>query len=417
MGMGRRRAAPACRTRAAIRAPLGRGVRFVLLYALIWVGLIAVASATAVATPFIPASDSQVLERLPFAAGDPAIRELRMLHGQLANEPANLPLALRVARGYLELGRITGDPRYSGYAEGALAPWWQLDQVPPEVLLVRAMLRQRMHQFDAALADLDAVLNANPRNAQARLTRATVLQVQGAFEDARQECLALRHLTRELVWTACLASVNGATGRLLDSYRRLSATLERHPDAPAGVQSWVLTALAEMAARAGMTQEAETHFRAALNLDGADQYLLGACADFLLDHERPREVVALLIDRTRADPLLLRYALALQAQNSKELAAQVQQLDDRFAASRLRGDKVHLREEARYSLHLRNSPEAALKLAQENWQAQKEPADVRILLEAALAAHDAVAIDAAREWLRKSGLEDIRLQAMTIPRG
>ena len=64
-----------------------------------------------------------------------------MLQGQLASEPANLPLALRVAGGYLELGRITGDPRYSGYAEGVLAPWWHLDRVPSEVLLVRAMLR------------------------------------------------------------------------------------------------------------------------------------------------------------------------------------------------------------------------------------------------------------------------------------
>jgi hypothetical protein len=84
--------------------------------------------APAAAEPFTPGSDQQVLERLPFAPSDPAVRELRALHGRLANGPNNLPLALRVARGYLELGRITGDPRYSGYAEGALAPWWHLDQ-------------------------------------------------------------------------------------------------------------------------------------------------------------------------------------------------------------------------------------------------------------------------------------------------
>ena len=69
----------------------------------------------------------------------------------------------------------------------------------------------------------------------------------------------------------------------------------------------------------------------------------------------------------------------------------MEQLRDRFEASRLRGDRVHLREEARFTLHLLNDPKAALKLAQENWQVQKEPADVRILLEAALAAHDAAA--------------------------
>ena len=380
------------------------------------IGIGAVFAPTA-AEPFTPGSDQQVLERLPFAPSDPAVRELRALHGRLASEPNNLPLALRVARGYLELGRITGDPRFSGYAEGALAPWWHLDQVPQEVLVVRAMLRQRMHQFDAALADLAAALKANPRNAQARLTRATVLQVQGMYQDAKQECLALRQLTQELVWAACLTSVDGVTGRLREAYTKLRTTFDGQPAVPLGLKSWVLTSLAEMAVRAGLEHEAEAHFRAALTLEGADNYLLGAYADFLLDHDRSREVVALLRDETRTDPLLLRYALALKAQNSKELAARVEQLDERFAASRLRGDRVHLREEARFTLHLLNAPDPALKLAQENWQVQKEPADVRILLEAALQADAAAVVDEVREWLSNSGLEDVQLQTMTTPRG
>jgi tetratricopeptide (TPR) repeat protein len=207
-----------------------------------------------------------------------------------------------------------------------------------------------------------------------------VLQVQGSYEGAREECRALQNLIQELVWAACLSSVNGATGKLRESYAQLHTALDRYPNAQPGVQSWVLTSLAEMAARAGMAPEAEAHFRAALTRDGADNYLLGAYADFLLDNGRPQEVLALLRDKTRADPLLLRYALALQAQNSKELPAQVAQLLERFEASRLRGDRVHLREEARFTLHLLHAPEAALKLARANWQVQKEPADVRSLL-------------------------------------
>jgi Tfp pilus assembly protein PilF len=178
-----------------------------------------------------------------------------------------------------------------------------------------------------------------------------------------------------------------------------------------------LTSLAEMATRAGMMSEAEAHFRAALTIAPADYYVLGAYADYLLDNGRPQEVVALLRDKTAADPLLLRYALALRAQDSNDLAVQVQQLDDRFAASRLRGDRVHLREEARFTLRLLNAPATALKLAQENWQVQKEPADVRILLQAALAARDTAAVDLMKDWLRDSRLEDVQLQPMTAPRG
>jgi Tfp pilus assembly protein PilF len=378
-------------------------------HVLICVVFITGLSGLAIAAPYVPASDGQVLERLPFTASDPVMRELRTLHSELNREPGNLPLGLRLAQGYLELGRATGDPRYSGYAEAALAPWWHLEQAPQGVLVVRATLRQRMHQFDAALEDLAIVLNANPRNAQARLTRATVLQVQGSYEGAREECRALQNLIQKLVWAACLTSVNGATGKLRESYAQLHTALDRYPNAQSGVQSWVLTNLAEMAARAGMAPEAEAHFRAALTRDGANNYLLGAYADFLLDNGRPQEVLALLRDKTRADPLLLRYALALQAQNSKELPAQIAQLADRFEASRLREDRVHLRDEARFTLHLLHAPEAALKLAQENWQVQKEPADVRILLEAALGAHDAAAAEEGREWLRNSRLEDLYL--------
>jgi hypothetical protein len=47
------------------------------------------------------------------------------------------------------------------------------------------------------------------------------------------------------------------------------------------VRVWVLTSLAEMAARAGMAVDAQGHFREALALDAADNYLLGAYADFL----------------------------------------------------------------------------------------------------------------------------------------
>jgi hypothetical protein len=137
------------------------------LHVLICVVFITGLSGRAIAAPYVPASDGQVLERLPFTASDPVMRELRTLHSELNREPDNLPLGLRLAQGYLELGRATGDPRYSGYAEAALAPWWHLEQAPQGVLVVRATLRQRMHQFDAALEDLAIVLNANPRNAQA----------------------------------------------------------------------------------------------------------------------------------------------------------------------------------------------------------------------------------------------------------
>jgi len=50
-----------------------------------------------------------------------------------------------------------------------------------------------------------------------------------------------------------------------------------------------------------------------------------------------------------------------------------------------RGDVVHRREEARYRLALAGDPGGALALARDNWAVQREPADLRVLADAARA--------------------------------
>ncbi|HET6376574.1 MAG TPA: hypothetical protein VFF88_11050, partial [Methylocella sp.] len=71
-----------------------------------------------------------------------------------------------------------------------------------------------------------------------------------------------------------------------------------------------------------------------------------------------------------------------------------------------------LRDEALFTLHLLNDPAAALELARENWRVQKEPADLRILLEAAHAARNEAEIEAVKGWVKKTGFEDARLNRL-----
>jgi hypothetical protein len=374
--------------------------------------ILVLASSTAVAEPFVPRDDAQVLERLPFKPADPRMRELALLRLQLTQQPNDLPLAVSTARRYLELGRVSGDPRYAGYAQAALAPWWSLSEPPRDVLVLRATLRQRVHEFDAALADLGLALRRNPRDAQARLTRATVFQVRGQFDAALGDCEALRALTQEIIWIACAANVEASHGQLRRSYAWLAEALSRNKQTPPDLQAWLLTGLAEMAARAGFDNQADEHFRDALAADPNDQYLLAAYADFLLDTGRSEAAARLTRDRTQADGLLLRYALALQAMGSDKTSSSVGELRARFEASRMRGDRVHLREEARFALHLERRPAAALELARTNWLVQKEPADARVLLEAALAVGDTATVRSLQDWRASSRFEDVRLDQM-----
>lgn len=365
----------------------------------------------AAATPFIPQDDAQVLERLP-VAGASEQQELRRMRTGLAADPNNLEQAVRLADRYLEIGRRSAEPRYFGYAQAALEPWWRQTQPPAGVLLLRATLRQQRHDFAGALTDLDQLLQVQPGNAQAWLTRAVILQVQGDYAQALRGCLPLLRLASRLIATACLSSVGSLAGKAQKSYQVLRQTLENYPTGAVEERLWALTTLAEIAVRLGDDQAAEQHFRQALGLGVRDSYLLGAYADFLLDHDRAAEVMELLKEDTRADALLLRLALAERRLDLPSWQAHREALGERFAAVRRRGESTHLGAEARFTLYLLNDPGNALSLAQANWAVQREPQDARLVLETALAAAAPAAARPVLDWLARSGLEDVRLAAL-----
>jgi predicted Zn-dependent protease len=380
--------------------------------------LISVVALSAAATPYVPRSGADIIETIARRA-DPEQRELAQLRDQLAAAPRNATLAITLATRYIAIGRRESDPRYFGYAQAALAPWWEQPAPPPQLRLLRAALLQNMHHFSEAMADLDAVTRAEPANAQAWLTRATVQTVQGDYAGATASCAQVARLADQLLAYTCLANAAGANGKLAASERLLEMTLARSTTAPAEQQTWALTLLAELAARRGAAAVADGRFQRALKGDPTDSYLLGAYADFLLDQRRAAEVLPLLKDHAKVDGLLLRYALALAAQggSARELAAASEQLQARYQAAAQRGDNVHRREQARFELYLRGDAGAALKLAVLNWSVQKEVADTRILFEAALAARDAAAAGPAMAWLGRVSQEDVALRALSAKLG
>lgn len=366
---------------------------------------------TAFAAPYIPEDDSLVLESLPLSA-DPLQQQLRQWRQQLSNDPQNLSLAVGLANQYLKLGHTEADPRFDGYARAALLPWWKKPTPPTEVLLIRAMLRQRGHQFKTALQDLQQVLDRQPSHPQAWLTQAVIHQVRGRYFEARKSCWPLVRLVNSLVSTSCVANIASLNGQAQKSYNTLLHSYKQNPSATSEEQLWALTILAETAARLGNHPQAEEHFQEAMDLDQKDTYLLGAYSDFLLDQDRAGDVLALLQGNIRPDGLLLRITLATQRLHHPQRRNYLDMLNARFRDSRLRGDARHLREEARFTLHLLKHPDKALQLALENWAVQREPWDARIVLEAALLSDNAAAAQPVFDWLNSVQLEDEQIRQL-----
>lgn len=361
------------------------------------------------AEPFRPQDPALVLEKLPFKPGDPQLRELRDLRMTLAANPNDLSAAKRLARRYYEMVSAEGDPRYVGYAQAALTPWWSLPEPPVDVLVLRASLEQYRHDFVAALADLKAAVTRDPGNAEAWSLSSTIHMVQGNYQEARNDCVSLRGLTSDLIGVGCSAMLDALVGKARSAHAELQAALDRARDATPAQRLWVLTRLGEMATRYGDYAAAEAHFKDALSIGITDGYLLAAYADLLLDQNRPREVLALLKGMNRSDLLLLRIALAEHSLGLPEQAKSRTELASRFEAAAMRGDKVHQVEEARFRLHLLGEKEKSLALAEENWTVQKETRDARILLETAIAAKKAVAAAPVLAWLQETRMEDVTL--------
>ncbi len=380
----------------AFAAPLVRSAGFFLLFF----------SAAAMAAPYIPDTDDRILERLPFKANDPVARSMAQDRTKLQRDPTDVALAVSLARRYYELVAAEGDPRYLGYAQAALAPWWTLAEPPLEVQVLRASLAQFRHDFTGAIADLTQVLKRDPSHARARALRATIHIVQARYHQAHADCGALHRVATELIALGCEAMVDGLTGKADRAYRSLTDAMTRYPDAAPADRLWVLLRLAEIAQRQGHGAKAEMHFRQALDLRIPDTFLLAAYADYLLDQQRPTEVVAMLKEKRSSDSLLLRLVLAERRLNLPAAKERSETLAARFSAARMRGDSVHEQEEARFALEVYSDPAQALILARQNWQVQREPRDARIFLEAAKAAKDSSAAQPVLQWLADSRIED-----------
>jgi Flp pilus assembly protein TadD len=343
----------------------------------------------------------------------PETRQLEQLARAAHSDPDDLDRTLLLARAHIEAARRDGDPRELGAAEAALAPFLERPVVAAPALVLQATLLQARHDFPEALRVLDAALAQRPDDAQAWLTRATVLTVLGRYEEAEASCSRLSRLSSPAIRTGCSAPIAALTGRGEQAASNLAFALARARTR--NEQAYLSSLLGELTYWAGDTIAGERQLRAALALDDSDRYTRAVLADLLLDTRRPLEAMALVLPYGADDALALRAAIAAHALGERDASARAKRLDEGYAASRLRGDFVHQREQARLAL-VRGESARALALALESWSLQREPWDARLVLEAAVA----VGANAAQRkaaapvltWLRRTQFRAPRLSVL-----
>lgn len=352
----------------------------------------------------VPASDSTVVEVL----------RVRPFGGNKApTKPTDAAGAMALARLHLESYRLDQDPRSLGRAAALVEPYAARENPLTEALVLRATVRQSLHDFDGALADLAAALRHDSGNRQALLTKSVIHQVRAEWAEARGASVALALSGNDLVTQTCIANLVGLTGSAAKADDLLATALETvGSSAPAEHRVWALTVRGEIAARRGDAASARKHFAEARAVLPGDLYLAGAAADLELAEGKWEAALAALPPEIDSDGILLRRMIAEKLAGRETWKSHAETYRARVADALLREDQVHLREQARFALEIDGDTVTALRLAGENWKVQREPADALLLAQVGLAAKDANAQDLVSKWLRDSKIEDVRLRQL-----
>lgn len=348
------------------------------------------ASAQAARPPMVvPRSAAAVLERLP--AG---YSKLRPVARQA------LP-SLVDARKLLATSAMTGDSRLAARADAILAKFpGKTNSV--ELLRLRAFSAQHRHDFGTAVILLDQVVALEPRDGDARISRAQIHLVRGEIKLARADCAALVLGVDSGSAMLCAAALSlrlgNTTAASTFSERWLAAIPETDPRRRFG-----LVLRAESASRAG-DADADAWFDQALRLQPDDVRTLGPYSRHLRASGRPAQVLRLLARAPSSDGMHLERALAAHAAGAPGAATLAQAQARRYQLAHALGSTPEMRDEAEFELVIRGDAQAALALALANFRSQRDYEDVELLRRAAAAAGKPEALAGLEAWARSQQL-------------
>ena len=368
------------------------------------------------ATPLLPTSDGQVIEKLAIAT-----------HRQnpSAGTP-NVSDAASAAKQAIAQARSAGDTRYWGRAQAILAPWWDAQNAPIEIAILQATVQQGRHEFALAYATLGKALKRDPNNAQAWLIEASLDRLAGRYTEALHACEAVGHAGQPWYAQSCrleTRSLQGQWAQARTGFAVLLATAQNTAQS-----AWVWSLLAESEERAGNVAAATDAYTQSL-AHSDDLYTRLAYADLLLRttpaapsptaQAQWKRVLKVLAAAPETDAVLLRRALAMQGLGQTDAWHAIRiELAGRAEALKSRGDDttLHAREAALAALWLDDKPEKATELALQNLQMQKEPIDWWVALQSARSAHQPQTIAQIQKAVQAIGLKDTRLAPVGVPR-
>lgn len=344
------------------------------------------------AAPFIPKDDQQILATLPDDSPPPRYLSSADFVSDTGTK------SLEGTSQLLERAYLQGDPRALGQARA------QLDQTTDqsiETLMLQARALQSDHKFTEATAVLEQILSQDAAHADALLTLSSLLVVQGQFAEAMSHCKKLDDPDLRVYALACEAQIQSMTGKLEPAKQTLSGLAAIASGLDASTARWIYLIQADAALRSQDTTLANQVLDV---MDDQTVPALMARADWLLSIGEYEKVRDLLQEHTDKDALLLRLITVQMKLGDKSASQNLVLMKERIDVWQIRQEDAHMREQATYAL-LANQVDSALQLARDNWQQQRETADIVLYATAALKARSQKDIELVRQFITDTQFE------------
>ncbi len=332
-------------------------------------------------TRFTP-QESAILLKLDTSSAENA--RLRDALARWKQDPQNIGTATESARTAILAAIRQGDLRWLGNAKAMLEPWWDSQGVPSETLFTRALVRQGVHDFEGALADLNAAIAKDPHQPEFWAWRFAIYMVRAEIPKARGECAAIGSRFGAPEQESCNAVLLYRTGNPQQAIPVLDR-LARHPDYQGpNAQEWLAFHRGEARRvagdRAGAKKVWETYLKGVSGGHGIRVALID-----LLNRDGQYFDAWKLNDKSpRSDALLVAAIQTAQALKNDQAAALLAELTQRLTQQASRGDAVNERPIVKYQLMIRKDAKQALTMAQISWKTEREPADAILYAQAAI---------------------------------
>ncbi|OUS27374.1 hypothetical protein A9Q99_15360 [Gammaproteobacteria bacterium 45_16_T64] len=366
----------------------------------------------AIAEPFVPTSRTHVITTLPSF-----MVTLQRTQKHERQDTAQLSERIQQAQTYLDSAQKNNDPRWMGYAQAALNPWWNISEQYPKVALLKATILQNRHQFPSALVELNSVLNQQPRNTQALLTRAHVYMMQTDYTSAQQDCQRILWLSQPTLGVNCLAQVNGLTGKGLLAIQQLTQLLADNLTLSSTEREEIHITIATIAHRHQQKDVALQNYQKAYAINPNNGYLIEQFTDYLIENNLSEMLITLFshigIDNLKKNlHQQIKMAQYYQLVGDTQLSTFKSELDDSFTSSKIRKELFPHKEYALFSLSILNKYNQALHSALKNWKIQQAPSDAILVLRAAIASQQLQQAQSVIQWVKDTRLYDHRIDSL-----